>query len=239
MFRFLCAIPSTETGELQATLSEIIGDCYSLLGLAGSTENSHLPALSILSVTTLVKLHSVQTHGDSTLFSEQRYLIQAACLLEKLQTLLPEDRQICLLKLRVYSLLGAPALVLPEHFKLNVRDILHDTISHEVYSRISGIQPFLGTSGSENSGKDPFHCLCDTLDFYDQWDQDLNGFLLKVRDLQVHGTFLEVIDMMDKRRRSFTWRFLLLEKRRMARMRDQEKDLGDLGDIGGITTCKV
>jgi N-terminal acetyltransferase B complex non-catalytic subunit len=235
MFHFLCATPSSETRQLQTTLSEILRDCYGLLNLAGSTENGHLPTISILTVTTLVKLHSVQISGETTLFSEQRYLVQAACLLEKLQTLLPEDRQIYLLKLRVYSLLGVPKLALSEYRKLKVRDILNDTLSHEVYSRISGYQPFyLGTSGSEDSGSDPFHCLCEALEFYDQWDQDLTGFLLQVRDLQVHGTFLDVVDMMDKRRRSFTWRLLLLEKRRMARMRDQERDLGDLGDIGGI-----
>jgi N-terminal acetyltransferase B complex non-catalytic subunit len=233
MFRFLCATPSTEPRELQTTLSEILRSCYDLLNLGGSTENGHLPTIAILSVTTLVKLHSILSAGDSTLFSEQRYLIQATCLLEKLGTLLPEDRQIYLLKLRVYSLLGVPKLALSEYQKLDVKDILNDTLSHEVYTRISGYQPFyLGSSGSEDRGNDPFHFLCETLDFYDQWEQDLTGFLLQVRDLQVHGTFLDVVDMMDKRRGSFTWRLLLLEKRRMARMRDQERDLGDLGDIG-------
>ena len=235
MFRFLCAAPSTETKVLQTTLYEILLDCYSLLDIAQSTEMGNLSAISIPIVTTLVKLHWVQAHGDATPFFGQGYLIQAACLLEKLQTLVPEDRQICLLKLRVYSLLGVPTLALDEYHKLQVRDILNDTISHEIYTRISGHQPFyLGMSGSESNGKDPFHSLCEALDFYDQWDQDLTDFLFKIRDVQVHGMFLDVVEMMEKRRGSFTWRLLLLEKRRMARMRDQEKDLGNLGDIGGV-----
>jgi hypothetical protein len=228
-FRFLCAASSTETKELQTTLSEILLDCYSLLNIAQSTEKGNLSTISVPIITALVRLHSVHAPGDA------RYLIQAACLLEKLQTLLPEDRQIYLLKLRVYSLLGVPTLALAEYHKLQVRDILNDTISHEIYTRISSSQPFhLGMSGSEAIGEDTFHGLSAALDFYNQWDQDLTNLLFKVRDLQVHGMFLDVVDMMEKRRRSFTWRLLLLEKRRIARMRDREKDLGDLGDIGGI-----
>ena len=221
--------------SLEADLNRIYADCFALVDLSTGVSEIDLQAVYVLIVSILVKLHILQGFESSAESSnvDQKYLIQAACLLEFFQGRLPEDRQIFLLKIRVYLLLGLPALAMSVYPKLQIRDFLIDTMSHEIYTRISGNLPF-HKEASAPQGDDSDHVLGlgDTVDFYSQWHRDLSNYLLKIKDSAVHGLFADIVQMIEKRRRSFTMRMLWIEKRRSARMRDQEKELGNVNDIG-------
>ncbi|TFK42516.1 actin cytoskeleton organization protein [Crucibulum laeve] len=71
------------------------------------------------------------------LTNEERYLFEAVSLLEYVLTKSKQSFLTRLLLIRIYRLLGAPALALEHYRAMHVKQVQHDTLSHFILSRVS------------------------------------------------------------------------------------------------------
>jgi hypothetical protein len=166
----------------------------------------------------LIRLNSIRPRGNSSYC--QQHLIQAMMILFWSMDDAPGNRQVSMLLVQVLQKLGLTSLALVAYSTLEIKEIMHDTLSHMLYTRISSIHPFPAvTAHTKQSSKvvnDPWLGLHNVLNIY-------TPSILKILKFQGHAVgdfeYDQIGELQRLRNRlgsSLTRQLWILETRRIA-----------------------
>ncbi|KAH7132428.1 N-acetyltransferase B complex non catalytic subunit-domain-containing protein [Dendryphion nanum] len=152
-----------------------------------------------------------------------RYLLQAAVLAKKLTA--SEDgrnhRPLVLLSARLYITLGLGTLANDQYKHAKVKEMLHDTVSYPLLSRISHIHPF-DTLGQKQFY--PGERLGEVIGAINRMESKTGQLIY--RDLKSFQSdqAVDVIECEKKFKSSLTKHFCVIERRRIARLKGEALD---------------
>lgn len=174
-----------------------------------------------LAVMSLVHLSSADSEGRSRPCSTTR-LLQAALLLEFILCSV-HDYQTLLILVRVYLNLGTISLAYKTYPRLSIKQIQNDTLSHNIFTRISTMHPgritkALDISAGAKAELDPVQGLQTALKIYTRSREQIPQMTKMALE---HGNYHEVEGLLQLEKNvensicKFMWR---LECRRIARL---------------------
>ncbi|KAI9851121.1 MAG: hypothetical protein M1838_004456 [Thelocarpon superellum] len=143
------------------------------------TDNRPGDDASILAVMGLVYRYVSARNGGS---SGSCHLLQASTLLEHVLSRSKQNYQALLMLVRIYRLTGAGSLASTVYPRLAIKQIQHDTLSHNMYTRISSVHPHPTTSltpAIEQMDADPALGLTRAMGIYDSSAKQLPGLSRK------------------------------------------------------------
>lgn len=152
--------------------------------------------------------------------SPSHVLICAAAIIEHLLQKSPHNYHALLLLVRIYLLLGAGSLAMKTFSKLSVKQMQFETVSHNLYTRLSTIHPHAApaTEGTESKDYNPQSALTQILSFYRHADATSTRSQTSGLD---HGSYVNVegaLDLQKRLNQSICRRMSAIEARRMQRL---------------------
>lgn len=142
-----------------------------------------------------------------------RYLIEGD--IEK------QDRSLIMLSIMMHVMLGFVSIAFDKYQYVRVKEILHDTVSYALLSRISLIHP-MDTSGPIQVRPDEE--LARVIKTIERMESRTDDFLYKdMNDFQYDQAF-ELLEFKGKLRSSLTKHLCVVERRRIARLKGEPWD---------------
>jgi len=181
----------------------------------------------------LLKLHdeAVKGSSDQHELSQQRELIQAACLLDFLLDKSPENRPAMLLSVRISLQLGLGSAAITQYQDLRIREILNETLSHTLFTRISTIHPYTATTRQKTKlgqdRRDPYLALKAELKARASSIARIRRFAGEDLSIMAYDQVFEFRKLKGDLERSLVRQMWILERRRIARLRAQQYDEDD------------
>ncbi|OCL12708.1 hypothetical protein AOQ84DRAFT_385922 [Glonium stellatum] len=196
-----------------------VGDRFGL-------ENHH--DTGVLAVMGLVKLHYVDIQTSKR--PSQRFLLQAASLLRSLTSgdKGNQNRPIVLLSIRLHTLLGLGSVALAQYSQVRTKEILHETISHLLLTRISVTHPFDSKPPSSPRTIQPDSELDLAIRAFSRTIDKLNDFLGHDFEMFHYDQTSEICDLKNRLTFSLVKHIWILERRRIARLKGVPCDEEDL-----------
>ena len=149
-------------------------------------------------------------------------LLQAATLLEILNAHSENNYQARLILVRVYTLLGCGSLAFKTYQGLNIKQVQNDTLSHNIFTRISTIHPWSFTNlvngPAGKAGQEPMLGLQHAMKTYKR-SEDQVPLMAKLAVEQ--GSYDQVAGFLDlgQRLSSSVCKYMWgIESRRVARL---------------------
>ena len=182
----------------------------------------------------LVKLHYVDVQTSNQ--PNQRFLLQAASLLKSLTSgdRGNQNRPIVLLSIRLHILLGLGSIALAQYSQVKTKEILHETISHLLLSRISVTHPFDSKTLSSSRAVQPDTELDLAIRAFGRTIDKLNDFLGHDFEMFHYDQASEICDLKNHLTFSLVKHMWVLERRRIARLKGvlcNEEDLDFVGEF--------
>ncbi|KAF2454889.1 N-acetyltransferase B complex non catalytic subunit-domain-containing protein [Lineolata rhizophorae] len=188
---------------------------------------------AVLAIMCLVKLHDLTTSKD--VISAEKYYIQAAALCRPLIEKSPADRQVRLFAVKLYMLLGLGSMASEQYLFCRIKEIMQDTLSHTLFSRLSITHPFPSTTPASMRLEKPFRDSCtmlqQALTIYERSISKIRGFMGQALPTFQFDKALEFNDMIIRLSTSYTVRLLLVEFGRICRLRGQEQSALNYGSV--------
>ncbi|KAF2684778.1 hypothetical protein K458DRAFT_26708 [Lentithecium fluviatile CBS 122367] len=209
MFVSIPENPEVELIEAHATAS------LKLYHIATQVQDEVACDIAIVAVMSLLRLHLLNMEKP---FSTPPQL-QAAMLLRHLLSdeTFRNARQLALLSTRVHLNLGLGTIAFEHYGYAKVKEMLNDTTSWVLLSRISQAHPF-DVKGPRGFSADEE--LAKVIGTIDKMEGQLGDFLY--RDLQdfSYDTAFDLLDLKRQERSSLTKHACMIERRRIARLKD-------------------
>ncbi|CAI6341606.1 unnamed protein product [Periconia digitata] len=215
-FEYLLKI-SMSSGTDVEVIEEFVARALKFHHLAPSSEIDVRVDAALLAIVGLLRLHKAD--GKSSM----RYLIQAAIFLQRL--LEHEEfrnfRALVVVSARLHLNLGLGTIAIGHYRDAKVKEMLLDTVSWVLLSRISQTHPF-DTPGHEGfSATTELDKVIDTMTRMegrtdDHLYQDMQQFF--------YDTALEMLDLKQKFSSSITKRLCVIEKNRIAGLHSQDSN---------------
>lgn len=233
-FDFLLAFSKLEA-PAPATLEIFICNSLRLLKVCHAKGYPNADEPAILAAMGLIRLSSISKRDPSAF--DKGYLVQAACILHWALNLVPASRQACMWLLRLQLQLGLVSLGLISYSKLNVKEVLHDSISHLVFTRIASVHPFPASTTQalchDAAVRDPAVRLHNAEVMYRGSVRRISAFQGEILDSLKYDQLSQLQDLRDGFQNSYTRLMGLLEARRMSFARGGADDVSMLQELGG------
>ena len=218
----------TGIGQLDAFLS----DSFSALRVARSLNDCDGRDLYFLVVLALLRklLEQNESHQKNLLF------MQIISLLESSNETESVDRQILLLLSRLYNCLGLGTALICTYRKLRIKDILNEPLAHVLYTRMSLNHPFSISAFDfgllEEYNRDPSLGASRVIDKYASAIETVNKLIADTHKTPVYNRMSEYMLLKRNLNGSRTKQIVVLERRRMSRLRGEQCDEDDLHELG-------
>ncbi|KAI9839626.1 MAG: hypothetical protein M1819_002252 [Sarea resinae] len=198
------------------------------------TDNQPGDDVCILAVMALVRLAEMKSGpADAKLC-----MIQAAALLDFLLSQSQHNYQARLLSVRLHMILGTGSLAMQRYAELQVKQIQHDTVSYNFFTRLSTIHPHSITTtanaGSQLAFTDPDAYLRNALRLYRIAQPEVPEMMKLALN---KGTYCQIEGFQEFDRRlngSICKPMWALERRRIARLFSSDRQDQDLDLIESI-----
>lgn len=206
-------------------MEDFVHNCLGLFKTANKSRIESASEACSLAIHGLVHLHKQQQDGRS-----QKFLLQAATLSRRLEKDMEQsehqDRVALLLSIRLHMYIGLSPVALAIYPKVRVKEVLNDTLSHHLFSRVSTqriFRPQLGLSAnnSEVTG-DPRNQLEMILDNYRNSLNKIDLYKGKRNDYFQYDQAIEIYDMERDLKSSIVRRMAILDFRRICRLRAEQ-----------------
>lgn len=169
-------LPFDKTNESMQKTENFVSRCIRLYLASKQPASTDAPGviqsqpkddLCLLAAMSTVK-QSGYAIDQSPCPTPQSSFIQAAAILEQLLVNSPHNYEALLLLVRIYLLLGAGSMALKTFHALNVKQIQHESVSHNLFTRLSTIHPGAAppSTGMERKDWDPQIALRIAMEFY-------------------------------------------------------------------------
>ncbi|KAI9818225.1 MAG: hypothetical protein M1827_000850 [Pycnora praestabilis] len=177
-FEYLLTISVEDSKASEISLSAFVTSCIKLyqssLSLGAhllSTDNQPGDDACILGAMALLHLSELRSHPSSAVQSRV-VLLQTVALLEFGLSYSQHNYQILLLLVRLYIIIGAPSSALEIYPRLSIKQIQFDTMSHNLFTRISTMHPYAVAATAapsfDKADRDPKRALEKALRFYEK-----------------------------------------------------------------------
>ena len=177
------------------------------------TDNRPGDGASILAATAFFQLSN---EGNSAA------LFKAVALLDHLLTFSKHNYQALLLQLRLYQILGTHSQAFKVYGRLYVKKMQHDTLAHNIVTRLSTSHPFpVATTVEDEDKVELFDPKCDirqALKFFDTTKTSITRMSQLALEQGSYSEILEFLDVSFKIDNSFTKQMMLIEQRRIERL---------------------
>ncbi|KAF2842890.1 hypothetical protein M501DRAFT_1027763 [Patellaria atrata CBS 101060] len=195
---------------------DFVSNCIQIYTLSQSTgDTATCDDALILAVMVLFRL---STGSDLPTSREQCHL-QAACLLSYLVERSPNNRGAQLLYVYYFTLMGFGSLAIGRYRDINIKEIMVDSLSYVLFSRISSIHPFDVTTGSTQQSGDLSSMLTSAIKVYPASLDKIRAFMsADIKEVEYDKLF-EVAELQDSLSQSITRQMLIQEQRRILRLR--------------------
>lgn len=148
-FRYCFQISGLQGEESVQMLEDFACECIKKYRLSENIPDSTIKRendVGILAAMVLVKLSEIGMVSNGEAFGEKvhrrgPHLIQALCLLECLLSTWPNQMQAALVALRLQLLLGLGSKAVKTFKELNIKNVQHESFSHNFFTRLSTIHP--------------------------------------------------------------------------------------------------
>lgn len=213
----------------KAVQSEIIEkfvcDCLSLFRVAhGRKISSAIDACS-LAIHGLILLHKAQPVAQT-----QAYVLQAAALLRWIEKDMDQseyqDRVLLLLSIRLHMYLGISSIAVSIYPKTRIKEVLNDTLSHHLYSRISTQRihqaKTVQASNIPRMLGDPKNALEMTLGTYNTTLNKVDLYKGKKNEFIQYDQLIEIYDLGRDLKNSVVRRMAMVDSRRICRLRAEQ-----------------
>lgn len=170
-----------------------------------------------LAIMALVKLF----HLDSS----QQYLVQAEVVMQELLSHATDSRKAGLLQARLADFLGNFSSAMETWSGLRIKEVLMETLSHHMFTRISINHPFYYRS--QQSGRpnmDPLTLLDRGLQTADKILHTVQAFLGAEIDALQYDRLLEIHELKKNLTKSLSRKMWVIERRRILRIRGEVMD---------------
>ncbi|KAK5020415.1 hypothetical protein LTR60_000540, partial [Cryomyces antarcticus] len=225
-FDYLLCISGAQL-DSKAIVEGFVSNCIGLYSMNISacatepvTDASSGGEACLLAVMGLVKLHHFRSNEQD---GSNKYLLQAACLLEHLLEHAEHSYQGKLILVHIYLSLGLGSLAMRWYHRLGLKEIQHDTLSHVLYTRMSSSHPFpvsrVGRSYLGDDETDPYVGMRKALKFHDGSSMKIAAIQSQVLEIKNYDQLYELRDLRVALEHSFTKRLMEEECRRIARLR--------------------
>lgn len=170
----------------------------------------------VLGVLALLKLQKLRESSGSA--ENNTPLIRAAALLMRAAARSPKNQDILQLSVALYLHLGLPSLAIGSYKALRVKESLHETLAHLLYTRLSTQHPFAVKLAGDDDRFDPRQELKSILDYFLKALRQANKFLGGEANATHPDTIIEFQQLKSSFQNSFTRKLCLLERRRIGRL---------------------
>ena len=215
-------------------LDSFLKNSFSLLKIARSSKPFQGRDLCYIIVLALLRilLMTDETYHKNMLF------MQIICLLESFIKYEPNDRQILLLISRLYGCLGFGSAHMCQYNRLRIKDVLNEPLAYILYTRISLNHPYPfapSDSGTlEEYSRDPNVGAARIIGKYASAIDTVTRLTSETHKNPVYNRISEYADLKRKLNGSRTKQIVVLEQRRMNRIRDEQCGGSDLHETGII-----
>ncbi|TKA64720.1 hypothetical protein B0A49_07987 [Cryomyces minteri] len=225
-FDYLLCISGAQL-DSKAVVEGFVSNCIGLYSMTISacatesvTDASSGGEACLLAVMGLAKLHHFRADEQD---GSNKYLLQAAYLLEHLLERAEHSYQAKLILVHIYLSLGLGSLAMRWYHRLGLKEIQHDTLSHVLYTRISSSHPFpvsrVDRSYLGDDETDPYVGMGKALRFHDGSSMKIVTIQSQVLENNNYDQLYELRDLKVALEHSFTKRLMGEERRRIARLR--------------------
>ena len=176
-FRYCFHISTLEGETAVKEIETFAAECVMKYRTGGTIPDSTMKKehdVALVAVMTLVKLSEIGMVSDGEPYGRKVYrrglhLIQALCLLECMLDTWPTNVQACLVALRLQLLLGLGSKAIRVFKNLNIKNVQHESFSHNYFTRLSTIHPkvvYDSYKASSHAFDDPLPDLDAVVRFY-------------------------------------------------------------------------
>ncbi|OJD32409.1 cytoskeleton organization protein [Diplodia corticola] len=170
-----------------------------------------------LATMALVKLFYLESSLD--------YLVQAEIVMKELLSHSPESRKAALLQARLAAFLGNFSEAMKAWSSLKVKEILMETLSHHMFTRMAITHPFYYRSEQKGrANTDPLTQLDRILQTSDKILHTLQAFLGAEIDALQYDRLLEIQELKNNLSKSLSRKVTVIERRRTLRIRGEPVD---------------
>lgn len=170
-----------------------------------------------LATMALVKLFYLESSVD--------YLVQAEIVMKELLSHAPESRKAGLLQARLVAFLGNFSEAMEAWSSLKIKEILMETLSHHMFTRMAITHPFYYRSKQHSRANiDPLTQLDRILQTADKILHTLQAFLGAEIDALQYDRLLEIQELKNNLAKSLSRKFSVIERRRTLRIRGEAVD---------------
>ncbi|KKY16730.1 putative cytoskeleton organization protein [Diplodia seriata] len=170
-----------------------------------------------LATMALVKLFYLESSLD--------YLVQAEIIMKELLSYAPESRKAALLQARLAAFLGNFSEAMEAWSSLKVKEILMETLSHHMFTRMAITHPFYYRAKQKSrANTDPLTQLDRILQTADRILHTLQAFLGAEIDALQYDRLLEIQELKNNLSKSLSRKVSVIERRRTLRIRGEPVD---------------
>ncbi|KZF24609.1 hypothetical protein L228DRAFT_281666 [Xylona heveae TC161] len=214
---------ASREGRFEAFVDKCIETYINSLWLSGqflSTDNKPGDDVLVLAVMALMRLaDTAQEEAKSKV-----YLLKAAALLDYFRSQSKHNYQGGLLAVRLYMLIGCTSMAMQRYSDMSIKQIQNDTLSHNIFTRISTIHPSTVMTGARIPNfNDPFLAMDRALGLYDMAQSDVPGLM---RLALQEGSYWQIEGFMQfdqKLQPSISKYMLAMERRRISRLLSSQR----------------
>lgn len=229
---YLLSISTAQNPE-KDRLEAFASNCVRLSNVCAVSNAEGAVHASSLAVMALVRLHHSSSEASGT-FSE-RYLLQAVLLLQR-QSKQHQDTYASLVFVRLLVYLGLNSMAYTNYSSLAIKEFLHDTLGHVLFTRIASQHPF--TTHKLNNW-DPDESLLQVVHFYTNSQAKLVRFFSESLDNKEYEKLLELDDLRNRFIMSFQKLSTDIERQRIGRLRGEPVIEDSLGTLSKYCLIRI
>jgi N-terminal acetyltransferase B complex non-catalytic subunit len=186
-----------------------------------STDRHPADDLCILSAMCLIKLAvSTEMNSGTLNGTSAGHWLRASIILEYGWSQSKSNFQISLLLVRMYSHIGCGSLAMRAYQRLNVKQVQHDTLSHNIFDQLSTLHPHSFDHNPDNSStlRSPLEQFKDHEKFYRNAPNQINKNIWRAFQLGSYNSIFQLVDLRQHLLNSMTKVMSIVERRRIARL---------------------
>lgn len=194
--------------------------------------------LCIISVMCLVKLSASTSDGSGTLSSIGiSHWLRATMFLEHAWSFSKSNFQISLLLVKLYSYIGCGSLAMRAYQRLNIKQIQHNTLSHNMFDQISRLHPHTFSHDPDESSdlRNPLDQFKEQQKFYNSAPSQIKRNIWRAFQLGSYNSIIDLTEFNEKLSNSMAKVMSVIESRKIHRL--LEPTTLQNTNYGTLSTC--